>query len=69
LFFDNCIGWEGIRWWRYRVGIWCVYHWVLADLVMDWLDWLGFALFIIGHFMIGSVFADVFSFDALTYTL
>ena len=26
-------------------------------------------LFMVGHFVIGSVFADVFSFDALTDTL
>jgi hypothetical protein len=43
-------------------------------------DWIGFGdglvdldralfLFMVGHFMIGSVFADVFSFDALTDTL
>jgi hypothetical protein len=40
------------------------------DLVMDWLilDRALF-LFMVGHFMIGSVFADVFSFDALTDTL
>ncbi len=40
------------------------------DLVMDWLilDRALF-LFMVGHFVIGSVFADVISFDALTDTL
>jgi hypothetical protein len=30
---------------------------------------MGLFLFMVGHFMIGGVFADVFSFDALTDTL
>jgi hypothetical protein len=50
--------------------------WVVGLLTI----WIGFGdglvdldgalfLFMVGHFMIGSVFADVFSFDALTDTL
>ena len=47
------------------------FTWVTGlNLVMDWLilDEALF-LFMVGHFMIGSVFADVISFDALTDTL
>jgi hypothetical protein len=57
-FFDNCIGWEGIRWWRFCVLFVRGFCWgfgsggmVIGIWMVDWV-WTWFACLIV---MIGSV--------------
>jgi hypothetical protein len=60
LFFDNYIGWEGIRWWRFCIcglvfwaGLW-VRVWLWCELRLDgdfgWFVGLGLIWFCISDF-------------------